>query len=212
MSVPAEILEALQEILADDGEDDEEEDEEEQEEQAGSPPVEPTPESAASGKESKVLNDVRKWGKQMEKRAKRLQKEVQELAEFKATVESERRLEAVKAAFRKLELDERLAGLYLKSNEGSDVTDESIAQFVEEYGLAAPGETGTSSEEVKTKQPKPNFEPSGPGLVTKVKGEKKLVSRDEWEALYFSKEPEAKEQAARLLREGKVDMSGTSIG
>lgn len=124
--------------------------------------------------------------------------ELKELREFKTTTVETTRTNTAKEVFKKLELPEEQAALFLKNHEG-DVTADAIKQFVVDYKLPAKSEEieGTRSSESKSE----GFEAGGSNDAT-AQGRQKITRKALDELMYTDPV-----QAGKLVDAGLVDYS-----
>lgn len=157
--------------------------------------------------ENSAIRSARKAAKDWESKAKTLAQEVKDLQAFKAQVESSTKAASAKDVLAELGLNDKQASkqaeLFLKVHDG-DVTPEAVKQFAVDYGLV---DEGDGSDETPPVVASRSFEPGGTG-GTAGADPPELMTRDNWEALYFRD----KDAAMKVAREGKVDLSGTPLG
>lgn len=110
----------------------------------------------ADAPESNTMKAVREYGDSWKKRARDAEKRLAELEAAVAERTEKERRTTVETVFKGLELPDKQVDLFLKVHEG-EVTDESIKQFVQDYGLKdLSGEGVTPSSEKEA-----GFQPGG---------------------------------------------------
>jgi hypothetical protein len=135
-----------------------------------------------TGAASKNFTDLRKWANKRDREAKTFEKELEGLRDFKLSVESKQRIEAVKSAFDEVGLNPKHAALFAKLNGENEVTVDTVKAFAAEYELPT-----VQGEQVVTPDPKASgFTP----VVTGATPDPSMLSL---------------EDAQKLIREGKYD-------
>lgn len=135
------------------------------------------------------FRQLRDYAKKLEKELKAIQKEAEELRQFKAQREAEERKAAIAAALKEVGLPEKHVELFQAVRPDAEPTVDAVRKFAEEYGLVQPSEKTESGS---------SFSPAPPSGVP---AGSKRYSSDEWWELYRSNPAEALKAAA----EGRVE-------
>lgn len=166
--------------------------------------------------ENKNFVQLRQHARDLEKRLKSVEPELEELRGFRTQTLAQKRTDAAENAFKELSLNPASARLFTALNPEGDVTVEAVAAFAKENGLMpvdaatpapvadgpapvvdSPDVTTPSTDGQRTR----GFQPQVGGATVPVDAEK--VSRAEW--LRMVQDNPAKAQS--LFEQNRVDMS-----
>lgn len=146
-------------------------------------------EDEGDSQKSGPFRRLRDHAKKLEKELRALQKEAEELRQFKAQREAEERRAAIREALKELGLPEKHVDLFQAVRPDAEPTVDAVRRFAEEYSLIQPSATTESGS---------SFSPTPPSGVP---AGSKRYSSDEWWELYRSNPAEAMRAAA----EGRVE-------
>lgn len=138
--------------------------------------------------------------KQVRAHVKALEKELDELREFKVTATAEGRKRAALDAFKGIGLSEKQADLYLKVNPEGEISVDNVKLFAEEYGFKAANEAAESETSEEEGDESGAFAPVSSTDGTPPSG--KVYNSSEWFDLYMKNPAEA----LAIAKKGKVQL------
>lgn len=111
-------------------------------------------------KSNKVIQDIRRAYRKLEKDHKALLAETEELRTFKSERVIAERNEQVGAAFKEVGLNEKHAKLWAALNPDTEVSSKAVAEWAVEYGLAEEGSLQAPAGEEPPATDAPSFRPT----------------------------------------------------
>ena len=83
--------------------------------------------------ENQNFKQLRDYAKKLERQVSSASKELEQLRQFQAEVQAEKRAATVAQVFKKVGLSEKHAGLFAKINADAELTEEAVIAFASEY-------------------------------------------------------------------------------